>query len=148
MSDIDEKGLSKYQRKQLAKRRGQWETPAAQVAVAVEVKTPTLDQAFAAVERQKNPPPPKEKKPKQPPPPPRGLINDLGNRPEQVSILLAKAADNMSEALAIMTEVLEMSAKGIQQAEPRAIVSFLTVTTNRVQGMATRASLIPNRRGE
>ena len=144
MSDIDEKGLSKYQRKQLAKRRGQWQTPAAQVAVEVE----KVDDLLAQNKPPKPQAVPKEKKPKQPPPPPRGLINDLGNRPEQVSILLAKAADNMSEALTIMTEVLEMSAKGIQQAEPRAMVSFLTVTTNRVQGMATRASLIPNRRGE
>lgn len=87
-------------------------------------------------------------KPKPPEPQPRGLINDLGNRPEQVSILLSKAADNMAEALSIMTEILAMSAKGIQQAEPRAITSFLAVATGRVQGMATRASLIPNKRQE
>ena len=134
--------MSKYARKKALQAQ-----QAAEDAKA-ERKASALAAAFEAVKRQKEPPKPKAVKPKPPEPQPRGLINDLGNRPEQVSILLSKAADNMAEALSIMTEILAMSAKGVQQAEPRAITSFLAVATGRMKGMATRASLIPNKRQE
>ena len=85
-----------------------------------------------------------EKKPKGEPTPPRGLINDLGDKPKLMSQLLSEAAARLKEAYEISAEVLLLSAKGIQQAEPRAINQFLLVAQGRVANMAIRSSLIPN----
>ena len=104
-----------------------------------------LAQAWNEVNKINNPPKLKaEKKPKGEPTPPRGLINDLGDRPAQMCKLLCTAAAMLKEAYEISAEILSLSAKGIQQAEPRGINQFLLVTHSRVENMAIRASLIPN----
>lgn len=85
-----------------------------------------------------------EKKPKGEPTTPRGSINDLGDKPAEMARLLFAAASMLKKAHEISAEVLSLSAKGIQQSEPRAIKQSLLATHGRVENMAIRASLIPN----
>ena len=130
---MDLEKMSKYARKKYLQ------------AQKAEEHKAALAQAWNEVNKINNPPKPKaEKKPKGEPTPPRGLINDLGDKPKRMSQLLSEAAAMLKEAYEISAEVLLLSAKGIQQAEPRAINQFLLVTHGRVENMAIRASLIPN----
>lgn len=130
--------MSKYARKKALQKK-----QAAEEAKAE--KKAALAKAFNEIKKINNPPKLKaEKKPKGEPTPPRGLINDLGDKPAEMVRLLCSAASMLKKAYEISAEVLLLSAKGIQQAEPRAINQFLLVTYGRVEGMAIRASLIPN----
>lgn len=130
--------MSKYARKKALQKKQEAEEAKAE-------KKAALAKAWNEVDKINNPPKPKaEKKPKGEPTPPRGLINDLGDKPKRMSQLLSEAAAMLKEAYEISAEVLLLSAKGIQQAEPRAINQFLLVTHGRVENMAIRASLIPN----
>jgi hypothetical protein len=136
MSELEK--MSKHARKKALQKRKEAEEAKAE-------KKAALAKAFNEVNKINNPPKPKtEKKPKGEPTPPRGLINDLGDKPKRMSQLLSEAAAMLKEAYEISAEVLLLSAKGIQQAEPRAINQFLLVTHGRVENMAIRASLIPN----
>jgi flagellar motor protein MotB len=136
MSELEK--MSKYARKKALQKKREAEE-------AKAVKKAALAKAFNEVNKINNPPKPKaEKKPKGEPTPPRGLINDLDDKPKRMSQLLSEAAAMLKEAYEISAEVLLLSAKGIQQAEPRAINQFLLVTHGRVENMAIRASLIPN----
>jgi hypothetical protein len=136
MSELEK--MSKYARKKALQKQREAEEAKAE-------KKAALAKAFNEVNKINNPPKPKaEKKPKGEPTPPRGLINDLGDKPAQMCKLLCSAASMLKEAYEISAEVLLLSAKGIQQAEPRAINQFLLVTHGRVENMAIRASLIPN----
>lgn len=136
MSELEK--MSKYARKKALQKKQEAEEAKAE-------KKAALAKAWNEVDKINNPPKPKaEKKPKGEPTPPRGLINDLGDKPKRMSQLLSEAAAMLKEAYEISAEVLLLSAKGIQQAEPRAINQFLLVTHGRVENMAIRASLIPN----
>ena len=134
MSDLEK--MSKYARKKALQKQQEAEEAKAEKKYA-------LAKAFNAVNKLNNPSKP-EKKPKCEPTPPRGLINDLGDRPKRMSQLLSEAEARLKEAYEISEEVLLLSAKGIQQAEPRAISQFLLVAYGRVANMAIRSSLIPN----
>lgn len=127
--------MSKYARKKALQKQKEAEEAKAE-------KKAALAKAFNEVNKINDPP--KPKKPKGEPTPPRGLINDLGDKPAEMTRLLCAAASMLKEAYEISAEVLLLSAKGIQQAEPRAINQFLLVTHGRVENMAIRASLIPN----
>jgi hypothetical protein len=136
MSELEK--MSKYARKKALQKQREAEEAKAE-------KKAALAKAFNEVNKINNPPKPKaEKKPKGEPTPPRGLINDLGDKPKRMSQLLSEAAAMLKESYEISAEVLLLSVKGIQQAEPRAINQFLLVTHGRVENMAIRASLIPN----
>ena len=76
---MEEQSMSKYQRKQLAKARGTWKQPEAQVALSIIANFERRDA------EKRNPPPPKPKKPKQEPPAPKGLIHPLGDLPERIA---------------------------------------------------------------
>ena len=133
MSDLEK--MSKYARKKALQKQQE----------AKAEKQAALAKAFNAANKINNPPNPKaDKKPKCEPTQPRGLINDLGDKPKRMSQLLSEAAARLKEAYEISSEVLLLSAKGIQQAEPRAINQFLLIAQGRVENMAIRASLIPN----
>ena len=54
---MEEQSMSKYQRKQLAKARGTWKQPEAQVALSIIANFERRDA------EKRNPPPPKPKKP-------------------------------------------------------------------------------------
>ena len=137
--------MSKYARKKALQAQ-----QAAEDAKA-ERKAAALAAAFEAVKRQKEPPKPKAEpkaeKPKPPEPPPKS-INDLGDRPERLGELLTSAAELLKQAMGISAEIMALAGRGIQQAEPRAIDSFLTVVQSRVEGMALRAAKIVNTRQE
>lgn len=136
--------MSKYARKKALQAQ-----QAAEDAKA-ERKAAALAAAFEAVKRQKEPPKPPEPKavkPKPPEPPPKS-INDLGDRPERLGELLTSAAELLKQAMGISAEIMALAGRGIQQAEPRAIDSFLTVVQSRVEGMALRAAKIVNTRQE
>lgn len=136
MSDLEK--MSKYARKKALQKQQESEEAKAE-------KQAALAKAFNAANKINNPPNPKaDKKPKCEPTQPRGLINDLGDKPKRMSQLLSEAAARLKEAYEISSEVLLLSAKGIQQAEPRAINQFLLIAQGRVENMAIRASLIPN----
>ena len=134
MSDLEK--ISKYARKKALQKQQEAEEAKAE-------KKSALAKAFNEVNKLNNPSEP-EKKPKGEPTPTRGLINDLGDKPKLMSQLLSEAAARLKEAYEISAEVLLLSAKGIQQAEPRAINQFLLVAQGRVANMAIRSSLIPN----
>lgn len=136
MNDLEK--MSKYARKKALQKQQEAEEAKAE-------KQAALAKAFNAANKINNPPNPKaENKPKCEPTQPRGLINDLGDKPKRMSQLLSEAAARIKEAYEISSEVLLLSSKGIQQAEPRAINQFLLVAHGRVENMAIRASLIPN----
>lgn len=124
MSELEK--MSKYARKKALQKQQEAEEAKAE-------KKAALAEAFNAANKINNPPTQ-----------PRGLINDLGDKPKRMSQLLSEAAARLKEAYEISAEVLFLSAKGIQQAEPRAINQFLLIAHGRVENMAIRASLIPN----
>ena len=130
--------MSKYARKKALQKQ-----QAAEEAKAE--KKAALAKAWNEANKINNPPKPKaEKKPKGEPTTPRGSINDLGDKPAEMARLLFAAASMLKKAHEISAEVLSLSAKGIQQSEPRAINQSLLATHGRVENMAIRASLIPN----
>ena len=129
--------MSKYARKQLAKRRGNWETPAAQVAVTVEMDVESVAQP---------PTPPKKKVWKEPPPPntKRAHLNDLGNLPLMVAGKIRLAINAMREARELCNKIEQMSAKGLQGSEPRSIGQYLSATMQRAKSFELRAERILN----
>ena len=135
MSDLEK--MSKYARKKALQKKQEAEEAKAE-------KKAALAEAWDAVNQLNNPPKPKKPKGEPTPPKKKGLINDLGDKPEQMARLLRDAGAMLKKAYEISAEVLAASANGIQQAEPRAINSFLLVTHGRVENMAIRAALIPN----
>ena len=125
---IELEKMSKYARKKALQKQQEAEEAKAE-------KKAALAKAFNEANKINNPPNPTQK---------RGLINDLGDKPKRMSQLLSEAAARLKEAYEISSEVLLLSAKGIQQAEPRSINQFLLIAHGRVENMAIRASLIPN----
>lgn len=130
--------MSKYQRKQLAKRRGTWNHPEAQVALSIIAN-------FERRDAQKSVPQlPKAKKPKQAPPPPKGLIQPLGDLPERVAEALDAALQNLCAARGLCEEAYNAAGRGRQQAECLSIIGFIDAQVMRLAGVAGRAGKIPN----
>lgn len=127
-----EQQMSKYARKKAARMATTQRTFSA-INLAVQITNGTIK--------------PKAKKPKQPPPEPRGLVADLGDRPEKLAVLLTDCANLLVEASSLADKILELAKRGIQQSEPRAISQFLVPTAQRVAGMAARARRIINKKG-
>lgn len=130
--------MSKYQRKQLAKARGTWKQPEAQVALSIIA---SFEQRDAT---KRNPPPPKAKKPKQAPPPPKGLIHPLGDLPERVAEAMDTALQNLCTARGLCEEAYNAAGRGRQQAECLSIIGFIDAQVMRLAGVAGRAGKIPN----
>lgn len=130
--------MSKYQRKQLAKRRGTWNQPEAQVALSIIAN-------FERRDAQKcTPQPPKAKKPKQAPPPPMGLIHPLGDLPERVAEAMDAALQNLCTARDLCVEAYNAAGRGRKQAECLSIIGFIDAQVMRLAGVAGRAGKIPN----
>ncbi len=125
---MEERSMSKYQRKQLAKARGAWEKPEAQVALSIIANFERRDA------EKRNPPPPRPKKPKQEPPPPKGLIHPLGDLPERIAAAMDAALQSLC------------SGRGRQQAECLSIIGFIDAQVMRLAGVSGRAGKIPNAR--
>ena len=126
---MDEKQMSKYARKQLARAR------------AREQGTAAIAVAFARVDAGLPPPKPK---PKNPPPPPRSALNDLGERPTKAAKMLAEAVANMQDAEKLLQECYDLGNPGVQRGEALAILGCLRAALPRIEGIATRAAHIPN----
>ena len=90
---------------------------------------------------------PKTKTAKGPAPEPRGLIAPLGGRPQELARLIDGAARLLRQAEGLAFEILGMSKKGIQQAEPRSLLAFLGAVAGRCEAMVPRASAILNEQG-
>lgn len=131
---MSEDGLSKYQRKQLAKQRGNWTPPAAQVAVNI----------INRLERGEPVQPKPKKKPAQPPPKQRGLMNDLGTMPQELAEILSAAAAKLQEAEELARKILAASSVGLQTAEPRSLVAMIGGLALRTGNAAKRAGMILN----
>ena len=129
----DENKMSKYARKRVERARKEEASQRAYSAINLAVRITKGEIR------------PKAKKTKQEPPEPRGMIADLGDRPACLARELEEAAEALRRAQACADEILAMSKKGIQQAEPRAIAQFLVPTAQRVEGMAARAARILNK---
>ena len=129
----DENKMSKYARKRAERARKEEASQRAYKAINLAVRITNGEIR------------PKAKKQKQEPPEPRGMIADLGDRPACLARELEEAAEALKRAQACAEEILSMSKKGIQQAEPRAIAQFLVPTAQRVEGMAARAARILNK---
>lgn len=130
--------MSRYQRKQLAKRRGTWNQPEAQVALSIIAN-------FERRDAQKGVPQlPKAKKPKQAPPPPKGLIHPLGDLPERVAEAMDAALQNLCTARGLCEEAYNAAGRGRQQAECLSIIGFIDAQVMRLAGVAGRAGKIPN----
>ena len=129
----DENKMSKYARKRAERARKEEASQRAYSAINLAVRITNGEIR------------PKAKKPKQEPPEPRGMIADLGERPACLARVLEEAAAALRRAQGCADEILAMSKKGIQQAEPRAIAQFLVPTAQRVEGMAARAARILNK---
>ena len=110
----EQKKMSKYARKQLAKIRGTWSPPPGREPQA------TVRDALPPLE-------------------PRGQIAPMGTLPVEAACALEGAAQQLREAEGMMREILGRSKQGIQQAEPRAILQFIIATAGRVEGMVPRA---------
>ena len=135
----DEQNMSKYQRKQLAKARGTWKQPEAQVALQIIA-------SFEQREEQKRiPPPPKPKKPKQEPPQPKGLIQPLGDLPKRVAEAMDTALQSLCTARGLCEQAYNIAGRGRQQAECLAIIGFIDAQVMRLAGVAGRAGKIPNK---
>ena len=135
----DEQNMSKYQRKQLAKARGTWKQPEAQVALQIIA-------SFEQREEQKRiPPPPKPKKPKQEPPQPKGLIQPLGDLPKRVAEAMDAALQSLCTARGLCEQAYNIAGRGRQQAECLAIIGFIDAQVMRLAGVAGRAGKIPNK---
>ena len=135
----DEQNMSKYQRKQLAKARGTWKQPEAQVALQIIA-------SFEQREEQKRiPPPPKQKKPKQEPPQPKGLIQPLGDLPKRVAEAMDTALQSLCTARGLCEQAYNIAGRGRQQAECLAIIGFIDAQVMRLAGVAGRAGKIPNK---
>lgn len=129
---MNEASLSKYQRKKLAKQRGNW--------------TPPPEQVPTANAPQPNAPIAKPPKPKQPPPPQRGLLNNLGTMPDELAALMAAATANLRAAAELADKILAASSVGLQTAEPRALAQMIASMADRADGVERRARCIPNKR--
>ena len=129
----DENKMSKYARKRAERARKEEASQRAYSAINLAVRITNGEIR------------PKAKKQKQEPPEPRGMIADLGDRPACLARELEEAAEALRRAQEYADEILAMSKKGIQQAEPRAIAQFLVPTAQRVEGMAARAARILNK---
>lgn len=135
---MDESTMSRYQRKQLAKRRGTWKQPEAQVALSIIAN-------FERRDAQKcTPQLPKAKKPKQEPPPPKGLIHPLGDLPQRVAEAMDTALQNLCTARGLCEEAYNAAGRGRQQAECLSIIGFIDAQVMRLAGVAGRAGKIPN----
>lgn len=126
-----EQALSKYARKQLEKQRGNWQPPAAQVSVTVELPP-------------QNPPQKKEKKA---PPEPRGLVADLGLLPANCAAMLHQAETLLNGALKIAQSMQAKAKRGRQSGEVLALVGIISVLPARAAYGAARAAGIPNMEG-
>ena len=129
---MSEEHLSKYQRKRLAKQRGNWPTPSAQVAVNIINK----------LERGESVQPKPKKKPVQPPP--RSALNDLGERPIEAAKWIAAAVENMQVAEKLMQECYDLGNPGVQRGEAFTILGCLRAALPRIEAIAARARHIPN----
>lgn len=137
---MEEQSMSKYQRKQLAKARGTWKQPEAQVALSIIANFERRDA------EKRNPPPPKPKKPKQEPPAPKGLIHSLGDLPERIAAAMDAALQSLCMARGLCDEAYNASGRGRQQAECLSIIGFIDAQVMRLAGVSGRAGKIPNAR--
>ncbi len=135
---MDETSMSKYQRKQLAKRRGTWNQPEAQVALSIIANFERRDAQKGA------PQAPKAKKPKQAPPPPKGLIHPLGDLPRRIADAMDAALQSLCAARGLCDEAYNIAGRGRQQAECLSIIGFIDAQVMRLAGVSGRAAKIPN----